>query len=162
MPIDQARLRKLLAIDKNALDDCIIENPQLVLDVGDAHAEAIGVRDTLKEKLAVTDAELDEEIRESLKDKKATEGAIKAMILMDKKHTQAFTAYIRAKTDADKLAALKTAYDDRREALRDLAKLYLGNYFDHSTVQGTSSEDKIVYQQRRRIIAEQRGRRAEK
>jgi hypothetical protein len=160
--IDEARLRKCLRIDKLCLDDAIIENPQLILEVGDAHADAVGIRDTLKEQLAVIDAEIDGEMRLDAGSKRITDTTVKAMILTDSRHDKAFRAYIQARIKADKLAALKAAFDDRRDALRDLAKLYVANYFDHSSIQGTSSEDKTVYDTRRRNMAEARGRRTEK
>lgn len=162
--IDQDRLRKLLVIDKHSLDDAIIENPQLVLEVGDAHAEAVGYRDTLKERLAVIDAALDGEARTYFEKRKQkpTEASVKSYILLNRDHTIAFTNYIKAKMEADKLAALKAAYEDRREALRDLAKLYIANYFDHTSVQGTSAEDLTVYNTRRRIVEAARGHRTKK
>ena len=152
------QLKKFLEIDKLSLDDEIIRQPSLFYQVSEAYVEAVGERDTLKEQLASTDAEIDGEIRSNAKTR-ITDTAVKNLVQCDADHEKAFKAYITAKVKADQLGALKEAFQQRGYMLRDLASLYVANYFDHSSIQGTSSQDKTIYEARRRTLAEARQRR---
>jgi hypothetical protein len=152
------QLKKFLEIDKLSLDDEIIRQPSLFYSVSEAYVAAVGERDTLKEQLASTDAEIDGEIRSNAKTR-VTDTAVKNLVQCDKDHEKAFKAYIAAKVKADQLGALKEAFQQRGYLLRDLASLYVANYFDHSSIQGTSSQDKTIYEARRRTLAEARQRR---
>lgn len=162
--IDLEQLKKRLEIDKMSLDDEIIGQPALFYEVSEAYVEAIGTRDMLKEQLATSDAQLDGEVRLDLEkaEVKITEGMVKSEIQISKKHEKAFKAYIAAKTIADKLGVLKDSFEQRSHALKHLANLYVSNYYDTTSVQGTSSQDKAVYDGRRRILAQARGHRDER
>jgi hypothetical protein len=154
-------LKKLLVIDKLSLDDEIIRQPSLFFQISEAYVTAVGERDTLKEQLATIDAEIDGELRSGAQTR-ITDTAVKNLVQCDKDHKKAFKKYIDAKVKADQLGALKEAFNQRSFMLRDLASLYVANYFDHSSIQGTSSQDKTVYDARRRTLAEARQRRDEK
>lgn len=156
--VDANQIKQRLAIDKLSLDDEFVQQPQLFYSVSEAYVEAVALRDTLKEELSTVDAELDGLVREEFEKRelKATEAMVKGEIQIHPKHKKAFDKWIAAKTEADKLAALKEAFHQRSFMLRDLASLYVANYFDQSSVQGTSSQDKVTYDQRRRTMAEQR------
>lgn len=151
--------KKQLEIDKLSLDDEIINQPQLFCEVSEKYAEAISIRDALKEELAVIDASVDSELRKN--SEKITEPRIKSRILLDKRHTVAFAKYLNAKLEADMLGVLKDSYEQRSDALKRLANLYVANYYDNSSIQATSSQDKAVYSQRRRILAKERERKDE-
>lgn len=145
-----------LKIDKSALDDEIIQQPQLFFEVSEAYVEAVAVRDSKKEELAQIDAELDAKYRNSLE--KATEGTIKAKIQTDKKHGTAFTAYINAKELADSLLALKEAFQQRGYMLRDLVSLHTANYYETSSARGTGQTEDFAYHRRRERLAAARER----
>lgn len=157
--IDQ--LRVYLEIDKHGLDDEIVKQPSLLLQVAEAHAEAIAERDSCKEELATVDAELDGQVRRKLEKvkEKVTEAAVKHGIQTSQKHGDAFDTYMTAKTKADKLLALKEAFQNRSYMLRDLVQLYVANYYDQSSVQGNSRSDSMTYQHNRERLAEARAKR---
>lgn len=153
-------LKAYLEIDKHSLDDELVRQPALFFKVADAYVEAVAERDSCKEELAAVDAELDPKIRgrfEQMGDK-YTEAMVKAEIQLAKKHQDAFDTFNLAKARADRLLALKEAFQQRNYMLKELASLYVSNYYDKTSVQGTSSTDKAAYDRRRERLAE--GRRA--
>ena len=147
MTIDIAELRTYLQIDKLALDDEVVRQPSLFYEVSEAYAEAAAERDMLKEHLAGIDAELDKRFRKE--GEKATEGKIKAQIQSYKAHQEAFDEWLEAKKQADKLQALKDAFQQRSYMLRDLVSLHNANYFEESSLKTTANQDRVVYHQRR-------------
>ena len=146
--------RKYLAIDKQALDDEIIQRSSLLFEVSEAYATAVAERDALKEQLAVTDAELDGKLRKA--NEKGTEALIKNQIQAHNDHRKAFAEWLEAKEHADKLGALKDAFKDRSHALGELADLYVANYFDTASVRQTPNDDTTVYRRRRARLAASR------
>lgn len=155
--------RQYLPVDKFGLDDELCQQSELLFKVSEAYEEALAKRDELKERLATIDAELDGEIREELEknDEKATDPKVKALVQADIKHQKAFTAYAQAKLLAGKLSALKDSFKDRGFMIRALGDLYVANYFEQKSVQGTSNTDTVVYHQRRARLADHRERRKE-
>ena len=154
-------LRDLLEIDKHSLDDEIVKQPSLFFRVSEAFAEAVAERDGCEEELETIDAELDGEIRRELdrKTTKYTEAMVKNAIKTHDRHGPAFDTYILAKTRADKLQALKEAFQQRGYMLRDLASLYVASYYDNSSVQGTNNTDRAAYDRQRQRLAAARANR---
>src|SRR6185369_14066548 len=103
MPTKIDEFRGYLQIDKGELDDEVLRQPSLYLEVSEAHVQAVAIRDTLKERFGVVDAELDISIRRQLEkdETKVTETLVKNMVLTHKKHAQAFEDYMTAKSEAD-------------------------------------------------------------
>ena len=151
-------LQGYLEIDKHALDDEIVKQPTLFFKASEAFAEAVAERDACKEELATVDAELDGEVRHRLETRgdKVTEAIVKNEIQTHKKHGPAFDTYILAKTRADKLQALKEAFQQRGYMLRDLASLFVASYYDNSSIQGNSKTDAAVYNRHRQRLADAR------
>jgi len=145
-----------LEIDRNALDNELIENPQLIQDVCDECAESIATRDAKKEALETTDAELDAEVRDLLSKNatKATEASIKGMIQTHPKHKQAFEDYNNAKLRAAKAAGLEKAVEVRGKALESLSRLYASGYFAINHTK--RSADESQYTVNRQRLAEAR------
>src|SRR5258706_9714711 len=110
-----------LLIDRNALDEELINNPSFIQEVCDEAAEAIAHRDAMKEALDTIDAELDAEIRELTSKDKITETAIKAAIQRHPKHKKAFEDANKAKLRWAKAAGLVTAAEGRRKAIEGLS-----------------------------------------
>lgn len=150
-------LRQYLKIDKHALDDELVMHPTLFFKVAEAMTEAVAERDLLKEELAYTDAELDKTIRLQLGDK-ATEGKVKSHILVHKDHTEATNRFLVAKEKADLLTALKEAFHNRGYMLRDLAQLYVNNYYSTDSVRTTPTTSDAIYEGTRAKMAERRRR----
>lgn len=153
--------RKYLAIDKTSLDEAVIHQPELLYQVSEAMIIAISRRDSLKEELSTADSEVEIDIREVFDKKgtKVTEAAIKALVQTDKIHIDAFKAYLSSKEEADKIIALKEAFQQRGYMLRDLCQLFVANFFESGSLRGTNAIDQTVYQERRKLIGEERAKR---
>lgn len=158
--LDTAEFTRYLRIDKQALDDEIVQQPGLFYRVCEAYVEAAAERDAAKEHLAMVDAGLDGEARHraEVDGEKITEGAIRGKVVLHKKHEAAFNAYVTAKTRADKLEAMKDSFKQRSFMLRDLAQLYVANYYESNSVQGIDRNDTAVYKKHRERLAEGRKR----
>jgi hypothetical protein len=151
MKVDIEELKGYLRIDKLCLDDEIVQHPSLLYKVAEAYVEAAAARDTLKEKLATRDAELNLQYREDLSraGTKVTETTIESYVLIDQDHTKLAQSYGRAKADCEKLGALKEAFTSRGYMLRDLCSLATAHFFESDSVRSTSNtknfmEDKII------------------
>lgn len=155
MKIDE--FRDYLKINKTALDDEIIQQPMLYFKISEAYVQAIAERDTLKERLATVDAELDGKIRKQFEDQKITEAMVKNQVQTNKQHKAAQDAYMAAKMEADTIAALKEAFAQRSYMIRDMVQLHVTGYFDAAAIQQDAKTDQMVYERRRRRLAEARG-----
>ena len=81
---------------------------------------------------------------------------VKNHIQLSDKHKIANERYLDAKTAAGKISALKEAFTSRGHMIRDLCSLYVSSYFEQTSVQGSSSTDKIQYDKRREQLANAR------
>lgn len=161
MPLDADEFRSYLKIDKNALDDAVIQQSMLYYQVSESYAQAAAERDSLKEALATTDAKLDGEVRKRLTktDNKFTEGTVKSQIQIDPKHETAFKSYIESKERADILAALRDAFQTRAYMLRDLIQLHVTGFFQETSIKPDVQSDNFAYSERRRKLSEARAKR---
>lgn len=123
-------LRSYLMIDKDALDDMLQEQPDLMFRVSEVLEQAVSLRDQAKEYLAVTDAECATHYRG--KEEKATESKIRDAVQLDSRHAVAFETYMHWKKETGVLGALKDAFEQRGHRLRDLGNLYVSGYFSTS------------------------------
>jgi hypothetical protein len=157
MTVDIDEFRKYLKIDKQALDDEVMQQPSLFFEVSEAYTLAVAERDALKEELALVDGSLFGGYRKQ--DPKATDTLIKSKISIEKGHRAAFTEYLEAKEYADKLGALKDAFNQRSEMLKALGRLYASNYFEQMALKPTQSTDAMVYRrQRERLTLQRKGK----
>jgi hypothetical protein len=149
--IDLEEFRGYLAIDKHALDKELMQQSQLFFTVADELVLALSKRDALKEGLATIDAGLDKKYRAG--NSKVTETAIKSMVQLDREHQLAMGQYLQLKLEADQLAALKEAFQQRNYAIRDLCQLFVSQYFAQDSVKVTAASDELIYQTRRQQTA---------
>lgn len=148
-------LKAYLVIDKDALDEELMSQPQLFFTICEAVVDAMDRRDALKEELAVAEADLDNEIREAAdkNDEKITNDAVKARVRSDSKRKKAYGAYSKVKAESDKLGALKEAFVQRSHMLKHLCELYVANYYEQNSFRGTNRQDTAVYIKQREKIA---------
>lgn len=154
MKIDE--FKKYLEINKHNLDQEIMQHPSLLFKIADAYLEAVAERDSCKEALASTDAELDAQIREELEGEKSTETMVKNRVQLHGHHISAYESYFDAKRRADVLGALKEAFVTRGHMLRDLVQLHTTQYWENTSVTGADPEHRRVRQR----LAEARERRS--
>ncbi len=145
--------RNKLKIDKYLLDDELVNQPSLLCDITDAYAEAIAIRDTLKEALKTTDANLDAEVRKR-KDIKVTDKVAENLVQAHEDHAKAAKAYGEAKLQADKINAVKEAVVDRGFALKTLAELAMANYYERNSIKDTSVTNELKYNRARQRLAD--------
>lgn len=152
------KYKSLLKINKNQLDEELVQGPELLFSVWEAYIQAIDIRDALKNDLAVVEAEVDKKIRHDAEvaEEKITEGAVKARVLTNQRRKKAYDNFLDAKLAADKLFALKESFTLRGEAINQLCKLYTSNYYQERSVQVDGAGDRILYNRNRRKLAERR------
>ncbi len=158
-------LKGTLNIDKNALDEELVQSPELLFKVSDAYIAAIDIRDALKNDLAVAEAEADKAIRANAdkSGEKVTEGSIKARVLTHKDRVKAYNAFLDAKLAADRLGALKEAFTLRGYAIRELCQLFTSNYYQERSIRRDAREDAIVYKgTRKKLEVRRKGQRDER
>lgn len=140
-------IKTRLRINKDSLDNELIEQAELLFSISDLYETALTERDFLKEELAQVDARLDHKYRNGKE--KITEAMVKSFVLIDKDHTKAFTAYADARLKAGQLAALKDSFKERGYMLRELCGLFLAGYYEQNSVRSTANTDAALYRQRR-------------
>lgn len=156
-----AELQEQLAIDKSVLDDEVIRQPVLFYTISEALTDAIAERDAAKEDLAAVDADLDFTWRKKLSKGtvKITETMVKNHVQTSADHDKAFLAWLEAKTKADKLLALKEAFQQRSYMLRDLVSLYSANYYEESSIKPSRAQEASQYAANRSRISNARAAR---
>lgn len=154
-------LQAQLAIDKSVLDDEVIRQPSLFYTISEMLVTATAERDGAKENLAVVDAEEAAYHRKQLAKgtTRATDKLIESLVLTSDEHTKAFNAYLDAKTKAERLNALKEAFQQRSYMLRDLVSLYSANYYEVSSITPTKAQEASHYAANRTRIANARAAR---
>lgn len=154
-------LQAQLAIDKSTLDDEVIRQPVLFYTVSEMLVDALAERDAAKEELNSVDADLDGIWRRKLEKAKAkaTESVVKNHVQLSAEHEKAFNVYLIAKTKADRLAALKDAYQARSYMLRDLVSLYSANYYEDASVKPSKAQEASHYASNRSRISNARAAR---
>jgi hypothetical protein len=144
---DIAELKQYLKINKHRLDEELEEQPMLLFQISEAFVQASAERDMLKEQLATIDATLDGKARTKLErtQDKVTEAMVKNAVQTSADHEAASAAYLRAKNQADLLAALKEAFHSRGFMIRDLCSLYTANYYEQGSAKPTNTTNRATY-----------------
>ncbi|KXH69814.1 MAG: hypothetical protein AM326_01705 [Candidatus Thorarchaeota archaeon SMTZ-45] len=136
-----------LAIDKDSLEECLVEQPELYAKWSQVWAQAVRERDEAKEALNLVKAELDMKIRKSWDilgfDKKPTDMAITTWICAQKDYRDANFILIQATYNVNVLEAAKWAFQHRKDALDNLTKLFLSNYYADSKAVGKETRDML-------------------
>ncbi|MFA5262206.1 MAG: hypothetical protein WC378_00160 [Opitutaceae bacterium] len=127
-----------IKIDINSLDQELVRQPSLFLQVSQDHAQAVSVRDGLKEAVSVAWASAEGRIRQEAaeEDRKLTEAMVKSEVEMDRRYRRAVDAYLTAREAADQAFAIKESFAQRAFVLKDLCSLYVAGYFATNAVGG--------------------------
>lgn len=156
MSLTLAEMQASLAIDKSVLDDEVIRQPVLFYTISEQLTDAIAERDAAKEELNSVDADLDAHWRKKLSKVKTTETLIHNHVQVSQEHEKAFDIWLKAKTKADKLLALKEAFQQRSYMLRDLVSLYSANYYEDSSIKPSRAQEASHYALNRTRISNAR------
>jgi hypothetical protein len=126
-------LEEAMLIDKDALDEALIQQPDLIYRVSKMIVERTSQRDAAKQDLAEAEAEADAAIREDAGDRKITADAVKAGIKLDPNVIKARDHFADLSYRVNKWDALKEAFVARGHALRDLVSLHGNNYWSDAS-----------------------------
>lgn len=129
-------LRERLKIDKHALDEELVEQPQLFYHAAQQYVLASSRRDAAYDEIKLTEAALNEEVRRELLklNDKVTEAMVNSSVISHPMRVKAIEDHLAAKKEADEWSALKEAFGQRAYMLRDLVQLFVANYFATSSV----------------------------
>lgn len=135
-PRDQ--LRSFLEIDKNALDDCLMEQPEIYARVAEAVALAEAERDAAQLGLEELGAELDKQLRgEAAKgDKRLTDKALDQLLKDLPRVQAAHRELLEAKKQAKLWRALEKAFEQRADMLKKLVDLHLRSTYGYALEAG--------------------------
>jgi hypothetical protein len=155
--------RGKLQIDKHAMDDMWLEQPQIYQEIGERLALEISLRDQAKDDVADISAELDTQVRElhADDDKKPTETAIKNEIKQDASYKAALRKHRAYELNVARLTALKDSFHQRRYALQDLTTLWTGGYFTSNSGAARDARDRKGASGREAMQAERKRREKE-
>ena len=117
-----------IKIEGDALDLEWLHHPQKYMKWAEKAAQAEDRVKLAKEKLEVTDAKIDKEIRTTSQEK-VTEKAIANAIALDERHQEALQKLNDALYESNLYSAAVKAMEHRKAALENLAKLWVGSYF---------------------------------
>lgn len=119
-------------INKFDLDNELVRQPELCLQYSDAHAQAEYDLAKAKEQLDVIRAQLDARIREEAQraNEKLTETVVGNRVILHPDYRAALAIYHEKQRIASMLkSAAMTFATSRKEALENLVRLHLGNYY---------------------------------
>lgn len=121
------KLKEYLQIDKHALDDCLIEQPDVYYQVSEQLVQANAERDTLKLQLEELMAKEDQAIREKVArtGEKTTEAGIQNKIRTTVSVQALQAKYMDKRREAEEWGALKEAFSQRSFMLRELVALFI-------------------------------------
>jgi len=120
-----------LKIDENALDREFIMQPSKYMEYAKKAAQADSERKKAKESLELTLAKLDKHAREKAAEngEKVTEKVIDGRVKMADDYQDALAEVRDAEYSYSVLIGAVRAFDQRKTALENLVKLYIGGYF---------------------------------
>lgn len=128
-----------LAIDPHKLDEEWLKQPVLYMQYSELVSKAQKVKDEAKEKIEVTKAELDSNIRSNPEkydaptDKKGeykiTEAWITGAILRDIRYQDAVKDFNEKNYELNMLQAAVKSFDHKKKALENIVQLWQGSYF---------------------------------
>jgi hypothetical protein len=137
-PLTIDHYRAQIKIDRNALDLCAEEQPELFLKVAEAQVFAVSRRDAAKDELLRTDARLGREARAAMVEKgvKPTEGGVADVVLGEKEHLELAAKVAALNKEVDEWSALRSALEHRKSMIRELATLFASGYYTAGAASG--------------------------
>ena len=137
-----------LRIDRDALEECLVEQPEMYAKWSDAWAQAVKERDEAKEALNLVKADLDMRVRKGWDilgfEKKPTDMAITTWICAHTDYRNSNFHLIQATYNVNVLEAAKWAFQHRKDSLDNLTKLFLSNYYSDSKAVGQEARDMLA------------------
>lgn len=163
-----AKYRDAIAIDRHALDDEWVGQPQTYQLIGERLAMELSYRDEAKDAMKDLEAEIDAEIRsedeerienagEDKKVKRMTETAIKNAIRTDERLSRAKQNVARMDRNVQLLQNLQGSWHQRRYALDNLVTLHVSGYAMRTSSKSDKDRDKAHMDVRRKMAKARNG-----
>lgn len=147
--------RANLQIDRNALDQVLIEQPQHYFTVAEEYANAVSVADRLKDELRTLEGQLNLAYRaeKEAAGEKFTESQILALVQSDESRIAKYSQLVDAQRDVATWMALRDAFTQRSYVLKDLVALFGLGYFASNNIRagGQAHQDAEIAANRKAI-----------
>jgi len=123
-----------LKINKNELDEELIEHSPTMQKIGEECVFAQSARDRAKDELERVEAEVYQEKKDAYskkgtKEKAPTDYAIKAEVRSDSRVVKAYDVYRTAKMEASQWEIMQESFRQRGFMVNKLAELYIAQYY---------------------------------
>jgi hypothetical protein len=124
--------RKFLRIDRDGLDECLMEQPEVYHHVSEAFAAAAARRDKIKLDYEEAEATEDARIRlEALNSQtKLTESMVERTFKRNAQLQKMQRLLLSARAEAERWKALKEGFEQRSFMLRELVSLTISQSYD--------------------------------
>jgi len=146
-------------LDINELDKACLEQPRLYAEWSSLWAEAVRLRDKLKERLTAKKMEVDELIRKNPEEfgwdnasKSPTEVWVANRLLQNEEVISLSEELIEAQYGVNKMASAKETMDHRLKSLSILSELYKGSYFSASSKGTAFVQDAVTKSQEKQRV----------
>lgn len=155
-PMDLSGLEEGLRIEKDALDDGLLQQPDLFYRVSKELTLATSRRDAAKQ--GVADAEANVELALHRSKDKYTVGEIKAHIAVAPSVKAARKMLADLQYEVNALNGLKEAFSQRSYALKELVALFIANYYGDIDTRAARKVTDVKYMDARKRMNEERKR----
>lgn len=131
-------LRRQLEVDQLNIDTDLMEIPVLLQEVGEMTAFSLEIRDSAKEALEITKAEIADELRKTPDEngKTRSESTITSLLPLDPKYKQRLAELSEARLDATLWQSLSNAMQRKDSAIRVTADLITCAYISRDYILG--------------------------
>lgn len=152
------RYRAQLAIDKDQLDECLVQQPELYYHVAEELSHAVARRDALKIDADIAEAEEARRLRDlaEREERKMTEGALKEELTLSPRLQRLRRERVEAEAEISSWVVLKESFQQRSYMLRELVPMHLSRFNSGSMNLGPREQ---LHESNRARIKEARERR---
>lgn len=158
--------RAFLSIDKLALDECLMEQPELYAKVADAVASAEGERDKVQLDFDELLAELDQGLRAKVAkadqgEKRVTDKALDQQLKTLPKVQELHRKLLEKKREAKLWRALEKAFEQRADMLKKLVDLHIRLTYGYALEAGVGQARTLMAEGNRAAASVLRRKRGE-
>lgn len=149
-----AKLKGYLAIDRNDLDTCLMQQPEVYYRVAEALTQASAARDALKLRFEEETARQDQNIRQHAvrMDEKLTETAVQQKLRLLPVIQELQQDLLEKRSEVENLTALKESFQQRSFMLRELVALVIAQGRDLA-LEGGANQARTALAERNRAEA---------
>lgn len=141
--VDLAYYEDALRIEKDALDDEFVRQPQMLQEVCSRYALAVSLRDAAKDAVKQVEAELAVSMRERAPEgKRPTDKSIEAQVDSHPRRQKAFDTYVESIREALEWEGMFESWKQRGYVLSELTKLFLAGYWSKASSDSSASQSR--------------------